>query len=102
MAALQGEMEALRLSRMRHNAQAIAAHLRPDLTTEDAAVILWTYSSPELYELLVIKQKWPLQRYGEFVSDALAAALLYKEEVHSADGHRMPENVVRVPLTFDC
>jgi hypothetical protein len=52
--------------------------------------------------LLVIKQKWPLQRYGEFVSDALAAALLYKEEVHSADGHRMPENVVRVPLTFDC
>jgi AcrR family transcriptional regulator len=76
MAALQGEMEAQRLSRMRHNAQAIAAHLRPDLTTEDAAVILWTYSSPELYELLVIKQRWPLQRYGEFVSDALAAALL--------------------------
>jgi hypothetical protein len=41
-----------------------------------AADILWTYSSPELYELLVIRRGWPAEQYGRFVGQALTAALL--------------------------
>jgi hypothetical protein len=37
---------------------------------------LWIYSSPEIYELLVLIRRWPLERHGEFVADALVAALL--------------------------
>jgi AcrR family transcriptional regulator len=76
MAALQAELEAQRLVRMTHNAGALAGHLRPGLSLEEAGVILWTYSSPELYELLVVKQSWPLDRYGTFVADALIGHLL--------------------------
>jgi AcrR family transcriptional regulator len=76
MAALQADLDTQRLARMTHNAKAITGHLRPDLSVEDAGVILWTYSSPELYELLVVKQGWPVERYGKFVSDALISHLL--------------------------
>ena len=37
---------------------------------------MWTYSSPELYELLVVTRGWPLERYGAFISEAMIAALL--------------------------
>ena len=70
------EMDAQRLTRMTVNAHAISDNLRPGVTVEAAAAICWTYSSPELYELLVIKQRWPLTRYGAFIADALIAHLL--------------------------
>ena len=53
-----------------------AGHLRPDITVDRAADIMWTYSSPELYELLVIRRGWPAERYGQFIAQALIAALL--------------------------
>ena len=34
---------------------AMAAQVRHDITVEQAGEVMWTYSSPELYELLVIK-----------------------------------------------
>ena len=37
---------------------------------------MWFYSAPQLYELLVMRLGWPLERYGEFVADAMIAALL--------------------------
>jgi len=40
---------------------------------------MWTYSSPELYELLVLTRGWPLERYGAFIADAMIAALLPPE-----------------------
>ena len=46
-----------------------------DCSVEDAADILWTYSSPELYGLLVPRSGWELARYGSFISDGLAAHL---------------------------
>ena len=63
---------------MTHNAQTLATggHLRNDVTVEQAAELMWTYTSPELYELLVQKRSWPPQRFGAFVADALIAALL--------------------------
>jgi AcrR family transcriptional regulator len=78
MASLQSELSAQRLERMTDNARnlASAGHLREQLTVELAGEILWTYSSPELYELLVLTRGWPLERYGAFIADAMIAALL--------------------------
>ena len=38
--------------------------------------MLWTYSAPELYELLVLRRGWSRKRFGRFVADAMADALL--------------------------
>jgi len=78
MARLLNDIEQARHARMSHNARRLAAGhtLRPDVTVRRAADVLWTYSSPELYELLVLKRGWSLRRYGDFVADAIAAALL--------------------------
>lgn len=51
-------------------------HLRPDLSVDDARDILWTYSSVELYDLLVIRRGWDPERYGGWIAEALTAALL--------------------------
>lgn len=72
------EMDADRLRRMTENAGRLAAagHLRPGLTVAEAADVLWTYSAPELYELLVVRRHMPLESFGRFVADAMIAALL--------------------------
>jgi AcrR family transcriptional regulator len=72
------QISAARLDRMRRNARGLveAGHLRPGITVELAADILWTYSAPEIYELLVIRRGWAADRYGRFVAQALIAALL--------------------------
>lgn len=72
------EIDASRLRRMRANARRLhrAGHLRPGITAAAAADVLWTYSSAELYDLLVQRRGMPLNRYGEFVTDAIIAALL--------------------------
>jgi hypothetical protein len=46
------------------------------MTPAHAADILWTYSSPELYELLVLRRGWSAERYGRYVADAMINALL--------------------------
>ena len=51
-------------------------HLRDGKTLEEARDVLWAYTSPELYERLVLRQRWPLERYGQFVSEGIIAALL--------------------------
>ena len=78
MAGLRAEMDTSRLSRMTSNARnlAEAGHLRDDITVQDAGEVLWTYSSPELYELLVLNRGWPTERYATFIADAMIAALL--------------------------
>ena len=78
MATLKTTLEAQRQLRMTDNARSLAEgdHLRADITVEYASDVLWTYSSPELYELLVIKRAWSVERYGDFVAEAMIAALL--------------------------
>ena len=78
LARLQEEMDASRLTRMTQNARTLlrGGHLRDGITLDAAADVLWTYSSPELYELLVIRRGWSIERYGCFVADAMIAALL--------------------------
>jgi AcrR family transcriptional regulator len=76
MAALLADTDAQRRARMRSNARVIKAQLRAGLTLSTAADILWTYSSPDLYDLLVLRGGWSLQRYRRFLVDAMVAALL--------------------------
>jgi AcrR family transcriptional regulator len=78
MAALLSEAEAQRRTRMRQNARLLQQRgwLRPGISLAQATDILWTYSSAELYDLLVLKSGWPVKRYGEFIGDSLIGALL--------------------------
>lgn len=72
------EMDADRLARMSDNARRLhaAGHLRRGISVDDATDVLWTYSAPELYELLVLRRGWTAQRFGRFVADAMISALL--------------------------
>jgi AcrR family transcriptional regulator len=76
--ALRDEMDADRLRRMTDNARRLsdAGHLRAGITLKHAAEVLWTYSSPELYELLVLRRGWSPARYGRFVAESMSQALL--------------------------
>jgi AcrR family transcriptional regulator len=78
MAALLEETDRARLVRMEHNARHLyeRGDFRHEVTLEHARDVLWVYSSPELYELLVLRQGWPVERYGRFVAEAMIAALL--------------------------
>ena len=78
VADLQREVDADRHRRMTDNARRLrdAGHLRPGLGLTGAADVLWTYSSPELYELLVIRRGWSPKTYGLFVAEAMIKALL--------------------------
>ncbi len=78
VAELHAELEAARLTRMTHVARTVAgkAPLRSGRTVEETADIMWTYSSPELYRLLVLSRGWTAERYGQFVGDSLVDALL--------------------------
>ena len=93
MAGLLAEVDAARLSRMTANARNLATggHLRPDVTVEQAGEVMWTYSSPELYELLVVKLGWPTGRYGAFIAEAMIAALLPPEPSAASRAAQRPE-----------
>jgi AcrR family transcriptional regulator len=93
MAGLLADIEAARLSRMTRNAQNLAAagHLRHDITVEQAGEVMWTYSSPELYELLVVKRGWPAERYSAFIAEAMIAALLPPEPLAARHAAKRPE-----------
>jgi AcrR family transcriptional regulator len=75
---LLDEMDRDRLRRMTDNARRLRdnGHLRPGITLAHAADVLWTYSSAELYELLVIRRGWSPETYGRFVAEAMIKALL--------------------------
>lgn len=78
MATLLREVDDARLTRMQHNARRLhdRGDLRDGVTLAQARDVLWTYSSPELYELLVLRRGWGLERYGRFIAEAMIAALL--------------------------
>ncbi|MDE8667644.1 TetR/AcrR family transcriptional regulator [Pseudarthrobacter sp. H3Y2-7] len=78
MAALLNDVDAARYRRMLHNARQVLARgfLRPDLTAEEVADVMFTSTSAELYEVLVLKRGWSAERYGQFMARTLAANLL--------------------------
>jgi AcrR family transcriptional regulator len=78
LSQLRREIDAGRLARMTHNARTLAdgGHLRAGIAVDAAADVLWTYSSPELHELLVLERGWSAERYGRFIAEAMIDALL--------------------------
>ncbi len=77
-AGVREQLEAERLTGMGFFARHLAegGHLRPGVSVEEARDVLWTCNSAELYDLLVLRRGWTPPRYGRWVADALASALL--------------------------
>jgi len=67
-----------RLRNLASVAQRLAAQqaLREDLAVEQAAEIIWTITSPEVFSLLTIDQGWPKDQYIRWLGDTLARLLL--------------------------
>jgi AcrR family transcriptional regulator len=78
IAALLERMLRGRLANMQVLAESLAAHagLRPNLSVEQAAEILWVTSSPEVYLLLTRDRHWSQQRYVNWLADSLDRLLL--------------------------
>ena len=75
-ARLRDELEQHRLERMRHNACALTDHLRPGVGVEAAGDVLFAFSAPELFELLVLRRGWSLAAYSDFLRRGIIAELL--------------------------
>ena len=78
VAATLEQLSAARLERMTVNACGLAkaGHLRPGITVEHAADIMWALTSDGLYELLVLRRGWTPERYGQFLAQTLTNTLL--------------------------
>ena len=78
MAELLRETDEDRLVRMRHHARFLKERgfLREGVPLREATDVLWTCSSVELYDLLVVQRGWTLPRFARFVFDFMIAALL--------------------------
>lgn len=67
-----------RLHHLATVAQRLSAQkaLREDLDVAQAAEIIWTMTSPEVFSLLTVDRGWPRERYARWLGDALARLLL--------------------------
>lgn len=82
--SLLDEIERARLVRMRDNARALIAtgDVRPDLSLRDVTDILFSVSSAELFEILVMRRGWSSRRFARFQRETMAGALLLPETAH--------------------
>jgi len=78
MATLLKDSDEERLERMRGHARFLKdrGHLRTAVTVAEATDLLWTCSSVELYELLVLRRGWSHDRFARFVTRLMIASLL--------------------------
>jgi AcrR family transcriptional regulator len=78
IAAVWRKLKAERLNGM----GMFAAHLvesgvlREGVSHEEARDVLWTCTSSELYEMLVLERGWSVERWARFVCDTASIALL--------------------------
>ena len=86
MAALLKDSDHERLTRMRHHARFLAerGHLRDGVTVAEATDILWTCSSVEIYDLLVLQRGWSPPRFARFTADFMITSLLSHDTVNDA------------------
>lgn len=86
MAALLKDSDHERLTRMRHHARFLAerGYLRDGVTVAEATDILWTCSSVEIYDLLVLQRGWLPRRFARFTADFMITSLLSHDEVNDA------------------
>jgi hypothetical protein len=50
--------------------------LRRGVSRDEARDVLWLFTAPHVYELLVLERGWPLERFGRWITQQLTAALL--------------------------
>ena len=78
LAALWQQLLAERLTGMtmlgRHLIE--SGQLREGIELDEVRDVLWTYTAVELYELLVVERRWPLDRYADWIGQAITAALV--------------------------
>ena len=74
---LLDELDEARHRRMSQNAQFLhnAGHLRDGVTAREAADLMWTVTSPEMYELLVLRRGWSVDSYADHVFHIVAGLL---------------------------
>jgi AcrR family transcriptional regulator len=77
LVGLARELDDNRRTRMTDNARRLkrAGHLPAGMSLRRAADVLWTYSSPQLYELLVQRSGWTLKQYAAFITAGINAHL---------------------------
>jgi AcrR family transcriptional regulator len=77
-AALRTEISARRAENMRRFAADLRAtgELRPDLTDDEVADIVWSMNAAEYRALLVGERGWTSERFGEWLADAWTRLLL--------------------------
>jgi AcrR family transcriptional regulator len=77
-AAVWQQMLDERLARMADHARRLAedGHLRAGVGVDEARDVLWLYSAPEVYELLVVRRGWPPERFGRWVGQTYVGTLL--------------------------
>lgn len=82
MTALLEDSDTDRLDRARHHARFLAdrGFLREGITLAQATDVLWTCSSVEIYELLVLKRGWSFAQFAEFIADFMITGLLAKSD----------------------
>ena len=82
MAALLAQSDEERLGRMRDHAKFLKnrGYLRRGVTVAEATDVLWTCSSVELYELLVLRRGWSLRRFSRFVTNFMITALVAEQD----------------------
>jgi AcrR family transcriptional regulator len=78
MATLLKASNDTREQRARHHARFLKerGYLREGVTLAQATDILWTCTSDELYDLLVLQRGWSLPRFARFLADFMIGALL--------------------------
>ena len=78
LAALWRGIADRRAANMRLFAAELAATgaLRPELSVEEVADVLWSMNFPELYLLLVDQRGWDPDRYQRWLADAWQRLLL--------------------------
>jgi hypothetical protein len=71
--ALLADANRSRLERMSDNASFLAerSYLRAGVTVEEARDILWLYTSPEVFDLLVNQRGWTPDRFGKHVAEGI-------------------------------
>ncbi|MGN6162174.1 MAG: TetR/AcrR family transcriptional regulator [Marmoricola sp.] len=82
MAELLEEIDDERRARMRHNAKRLVGlpGARADLTLASVTDILWLYTAPEMYDVMVHRGRWSIGKYAAFIGDALQRQLLVQRE----------------------
>jgi AcrR family transcriptional regulator len=70
------QIQQQRLAGMTLAAQHFQAGGHLTVSLEEARDVLWTFTSPELWDLLVVQRGWATTRYGHWLASMLIAALL--------------------------